>query len=143
MAKLTDKQRRFVQEYLVDRNATQAAIRAGYSKKTAKQMGTENLAKPAIAEAITKGQKRVSEKLDVTIENVVAELAKLAFANMDDYVEVMADGSAAVDLRNLNRDQMAAIGEVSREASASSKRPCARGWLNKTARSTSATLGGP
>ena len=45
--KLTDKQRRFVEEYLVDLNATQAAIRAGYSKRTARQTGAENLSKPA------------------------------------------------------------------------------------------------
>ena len=52
MSKLTDKQERFVQEYLIDLNATQAAIRAGYSKKTAQVIGSENLAKPLIAERI-------------------------------------------------------------------------------------------
>jgi phage terminase small subunit len=53
MGKLTAKQEAFCLEYLKDLNAAQAAIRAGYSKKTAQQMGSENLAKPVIAEKIT------------------------------------------------------------------------------------------
>ncbi len=57
--KLTAKQQRFCDEYLIDLNATQAAIRAGYSKKTARQMGTENMAKPSIKEYI---DERMAEK---------------------------------------------------------------------------------
>lgn len=56
---LTDKQRRFVEEYLVDLNATQAAIRAGYSKKTAGQIGDENLRKPEIAKAVQEEQENL------------------------------------------------------------------------------------
>ena len=52
MAKLTDKQQRFVEEYLIDLNATQAAIRAGYSPLSARQVGTENLSKPSIRACI-------------------------------------------------------------------------------------------
>lgn len=59
MAKLTAKQKRFCDEYLTDMNATQAAIRAGYSKKTAKQIGQENLTKLDIKEYI---EKRMAEK---------------------------------------------------------------------------------
>lgn len=59
MAKLTDKQKRFVDEYLIDCNATQAAIRAGYSKKTADSIGRENLRKPLISQAI---QRRMKSK---------------------------------------------------------------------------------
>ncbi len=51
-AKLTPKQHRFVEEYLIDLNATKAAGRARYSEKTARQIGSENLSKPAIQEAI-------------------------------------------------------------------------------------------
>lgn len=57
--KMTDKQKRFCDEYLIDLNATQAAIRAGYSKKTARQIGTENLAKPYIRKYI---ENRMKEK---------------------------------------------------------------------------------
>lgn len=59
MAKLTAKQQRFCDEYLIDLNATQAAIRAGYSKKTARVIGQENLLKPAVKEYI---QQRMDEK---------------------------------------------------------------------------------
>lgn len=59
MAKLTAKQQRFCDEYLIDLNATQGAIRAGYSKKTARVIGQENLQKPAVREYI---EKRMAEK---------------------------------------------------------------------------------
>lgn len=59
MAKLTAKQRRFCDEYLIDLNATQAAIRAGYSKKTAGKIGGENLQKPEIKACISE---RMAEK---------------------------------------------------------------------------------
>lgn len=60
--KLTAKQRRFVQEYLIDLNATQAAIRAGYSKNSARQVGTENLSKPSIKQAIEEKLKQIDEE---------------------------------------------------------------------------------
>lgn len=60
--KLTAKQRRFVQEYLIDLNATQAAIRAGYSRKTAGVIGDENLKKPYIREAIEEKLKQIDEE---------------------------------------------------------------------------------
>lgn len=77
--KLTPKQERFVKEYLVDLNATQAAIRAGYSKKTAKDIACENLAKPYLAEAIAKGRLKLSEKVEVSQDMVVREYKRLAF----------------------------------------------------------------
>lgn len=64
MANMTAKQQRFCDEYLIDLNATQAAIRAGYSEKTARQIGQENLTKPAIKEYI---DKRMAEKEDALI----------------------------------------------------------------------------
>ena len=72
MAKqLTDKQERFVEEYLVDLNATQAAIRAGYSKKTARDIGYENLTKPDIRAAIVDKRKEISRRVDLTIDDVI------------------------------------------------------------------------
>ena len=83
MTGLTDKQQRFVDEYLIDLNATQAAIRAGYSEKTAKEIGSENLTKPNIAKAIQEAQSRLSNKAQVTVEMVVQGLLKEA----QDYAE--------------------------------------------------------
>src|SRR5262245_39138560 len=63
---LTPKQQRFIAEYLIDLNATQAAIRAGYSAKTAEQQGYENLRKPEIAAAVAAGRARQLEKAELT-----------------------------------------------------------------------------
>src|SRR3546814_8117 len=79
---LTDKQRRFVEEYLVDLNATQAAIRAGYSKKTAASIGEENLRKPDIAKAIQEAQAARSKRTEITQDQVLKELAKIGFADI-------------------------------------------------------------
>lgn len=74
---LTAKQQRFVEEYLIDLNATQAAIRAGYSAETARQIGSENLSKPYIAAAIAERQAKVSAKLGLTLETHLATLNSL------------------------------------------------------------------
>lgn len=78
---LTDKQAKFVTEYLVDLNATQAALRAGYSKKTAHRTGQENLQKPPIAEAIAAKQEKLQKKTEITIERVIQEYKRLAFVD--------------------------------------------------------------
>ena len=78
MANLTPKQQRFVEEYLIDLNATQAAIRSGYSEKTAKEIGSENLTKPNIAKAIQEAQERLSNKTQLTVDMVVNGLLKEA-----------------------------------------------------------------
>ena len=83
MANLTPKQQRFVEEYLIDLNATQAAIRAGYSEKTAKEIGAENLTKPNIAQAIKEAQAKLSNKAQLTVEMVVNGLLREA----QDYAE--------------------------------------------------------
>jgi len=71
MAKLNEKQKKFCKEYVLDFNATQAAIRAGYSKKTASVIGYENLRKPQIQEYFKKLMKKPLEKADVSIDNVL------------------------------------------------------------------------
>lgn len=73
-AKLTDKQRTFVAEYLVDLNATQAAIRAGYSVKTAGSIGEENLRKPEIQAAIAEAQAERAEKTQRTALDVLKDI---------------------------------------------------------------------
>lgn len=79
---LNAKQRRFVEEYLSDLNATQAAIRAGYSAKTAGAMGFALLKKLEIANAIQEAMQKRSEKTGITAERVLAELARLSFADI-------------------------------------------------------------
>lgn len=79
---LTPKQRAFVREYLIDLNATQAAIRAGYSEKTAYSVGHENLSKPEIAAAVDAAMKLRSERTEITADRVLQELAKIGFADI-------------------------------------------------------------
>lgn len=80
--KFTVKQRTFIEEYLVDLNATQAAIRAGYSRKTAKEIGCENLSKPNIQEAIRVAMDERSQRTGVTVDRVLAAIAKIGFSDI-------------------------------------------------------------
>ena len=75
---MTAKQQLFVDEYLIDLNATQAAIRAGYSEKTAQAIGAENLTKPIVSEAIAEALKSRSERTEITQDRVLEKLAALA-----------------------------------------------------------------
>ena len=84
---LTDKQQRFVEEYLVDLNATQAAIRAGYSEETARAIGCENLTKPDIADAITEAMAARSKRVQVTADEVLRELVDVAMSDVNDLIE--------------------------------------------------------
>lgn len=71
---MNPKQSRFCEEYLIDLNATQAAIRAGYSAKTARQIGDENLSKPDIAAAVAAGMADRSQRTTITQDKVLADL---------------------------------------------------------------------
>ena len=96
MAKLTAKQQRFVDEYLIDLNATQAAIRAGYSEKTAFSIGTENLRKPLIQKAIQQRKQAREQRTEITQDRVIQELAAIGFARATDYAKIVPGGG--VDL---------------------------------------------
>lgn len=90
--KLTDKQEAFCREYVVDYNATQAAIRAGYSKKTAGPIAGENLARPEIQKRIGVLKRRLLDKIEIKAEDVarsdkeVAEVTWAELHNWDGYV---------------------------------------------------------
>lgn len=79
---MTPKQSRFVAEYLIDGNATQAAIRAGYSAKTAYSIGEENLRKPEIAAAVKAEHEKLLAKTGITAERVLQEMGRLAFSDV-------------------------------------------------------------
>ncbi|MCW2277745.1 terminase small subunit [Heliophilum fasciatum] len=78
---LTDKQARFVEEYLIDLNATQAAIRAGYSVKTANEQGSRLLANVSVRARIDERMAELSRRTGVNQERVIRELARIAFVN--------------------------------------------------------------
>ena len=83
---MTKKQKRFIEEYLIDLNATQAAIRAGYSPKTAKDIGCENLAKPNISDAIDKAMAERSRRTGINQDRILLELARIGLAKITDVV---------------------------------------------------------
>lgn len=109
MAELTDKQKKFCEEYLIDLNATQAAKRAGYSSDTAAVIGCENLIKPNIQNYIQSLQKALSEKTGITHERLLEEYAKIAFS---DIRELYAGDNQLLDVRQIDDSTAAAVMSV-------------------------------
>lgn len=108
MAKLTAKQKKFVEEYLIDLNATQAAIRAGYSPDTAKEIGCENLTKPNIKTEIDKAMAERSRRTGISQDRVLRELAKIAFVNPGDVINL----NQATVKSDAKEEDLAAIASV-------------------------------
>lgn len=128
---LSNKQRRFVDEYLVDLNATQAAIRAGYAPKRADAIGYENLRKPDIAAHISERMKDREKRTEITQDMVVAELAKIGFADIrkalkwgpeiyvidkDTGEAVASNGVSLIPSEDIDDTTAAAISEISQTA---------------------------
>ena len=134
VGRLSNRQRLFVKEYLVDLNATQAAIRAGYSVKTAGQIGDQNLRKLQIAAAIEEEMRNRASRIEITQDMVLRELAKIGFSDIRKIVRwgntelrqgVDADGESVtepyhglmlVGADDLDDDTAAAIAEISESA---------------------------
>lgn len=85
---LTKKQKVFVEEYLIDLNATQAAIRAGYSPDTAQEQSSRLLSNVMVKAAVDKAMAERSRRTGVNADRVLLELAKIGFANITDVVDV-------------------------------------------------------
>jgi len=112
--RLTPRQRRFVSEYLVDMNATQAALRAGYSKKNPKPIAWELLHKrPAVAEAIGKELLLREKRTLISGDRVLQQLARIAFADVRELANAGDEGIDVTSLKTLSDDLAAAIVELS------------------------------
>lgn len=98
MRPLTAKQARFIDEYPVDLNATRAAVRAGYSPKTAFVIGYENLQKDLIRSAVRRKLEESARKAGFTTDMVLKELSAIAFANICDFVE-WGRGPSAMEIQ--------------------------------------------
>ena len=109
---LSPKQLRFIDEYLIDLDATKAARRAGYSGKTAKIIGCQNLTKLNLAQEIEARQQALSLKTNLTAERILAEIVKIGYANMADYIRISKEGEPYIDLSTMTRDQAAALSET-------------------------------
>jgi len=106
---LTPKQATFVEEYLVDLNATQAAIRAGYSKKTAVVIGCQNLMKVNIQAAIQFAKEKRSKRTEITQDKVLREYARLAFFDIRNLYD---EDGVLIPIHKLDADTAAAIGGI-------------------------------
>ncbi|MDT8894196.1 terminase small subunit [Halomonas sp. I1] len=93
---LTPRQSRFVDEYLVDLNATQAAIRAGYSERTARQTGAQNLSKPNITDAIEQRKAHRSERTRIDADYVLHRLVEI---DQMDVADILADDGSILPVR--------------------------------------------
>ena len=107
---MTKKEERFCREYVIDLNGTQAAIRAGYSEKTARQIGSENLSKPDIKERINELQSDLQKSTGLTAIRVLNEHKLIAFNSIahlhDSWIELK-------DYNSLTSDQKACIKSIS------------------------------
>jgi len=108
VAGLTEKQKRFIEEYLIDLNATQAAIRAGFSVKNADKIGSILLGKIRVKNAIDKAMAERSRRTGITQDRVLRELAKVAFVNPTDVINM----DEATIRGEANREDTAAIASV-------------------------------
>jgi phage terminase small subunit len=109
---LSDKQKVFCREYLKDLNASQAAIRAGYSKVSAGQQSALLMKDPRIAEKIKIGMDKRIDRTHVTIDRVVTELARMAFSDVTEFMEWSENVGKIKDSIELTPDQSACIKEV-------------------------------
>ncbi len=116
---LSPQRQKFVSEYLVDFNAKHAAIRAGYSERTSQAQGSRLLTYAEVQEGISKALQDQQKRTAITADRVLAELGKIAFANVSDYVNTTAEGGRTIgeaNLENCTRDQLAALSEISLDA---------------------------
>lgn len=109
---LTEKQARFVAEYLVDLNATEAAKRAGYSEKTAYSIGFENLRKPEIQDALQKAMADRAKRTEISQDRVLKELAAIGFAKATDYVQIRDGCVHLTETDALAEEQRRAISSI-------------------------------
>ena len=109
MKSLTSKQKKFCEEYLIDLNATQAAIRAGYSSNRASEIGYQLLHKTTVQGVIQKLQKLLSEKTDVSAQKVINEFAKIAFTNPK---ELFGEDGSPLSISELPDNVAAVVSEI-------------------------------
>lgn len=110
----------FAHEYVIDLNGSRAAIAAGYSERRAKVTGSELVTKRNVAALIDKLLSARASKLEIKAERVLEEIARQAFSNMLDYMEIIDGKPTGLDLSKLTRDQAACIQEITEDTTGGS-----------------------
>jgi len=111
--RLTDKQKRFVYyEYSLDLNATQAAIRAGYSKKTAQEQSSRLLSNIMVKAEIERMRKATEKRIEVTLDRIIAEYARVAFTGLSKFICINEYGSLVLDLSRCTPNDLDLLAEL-------------------------------
>jgi phage terminase small subunit len=110
--RFSPKQHLFIEAYLIHKNATKAAIAAGFSERSANNQGTRLMANDAIRAEIEARLASTLDRYAVTSDRIVRELAKIAFGNVNDFILVQDDGSLVVDFGTATREQMASLKSI-------------------------------
>jgi phage terminase small subunit len=110
--RFTPKQRLFIEAYLIHKNASKAAIAAGFSERSANNQGTRLMANDAIRAEIEARLTSTFDRYAITSARIIRELALIAFGNIGDYVTVQDNGGAIIDLTSTTRDQLAALNSI-------------------------------
>ena len=109
---MTDKQKLFCKEYIIDLNATRAAKDAGYSKKTANSIGPENLVKPCIQEYIAKLQEKRSDKVEITADDVLREYKLIGISDVKNYFDIIGGELILKSFEDMSPDISRAIESI-------------------------------
>jgi phage terminase small subunit len=110
--RFTPRQHLFIEAFLILMNATKAAIAAGFSERSANNQGTRLMANDAIRAEIEARLASTLDRYAVTSDRIIRELAKIAFANIGDFIAVQDGGSAIVDFGTATREQMASLKSI-------------------------------
>jgi len=112
VVKLTSKQQAFCEEYLIDLNATQAAIRAGYTARTANNHINQIVVNSGVQAEIARLKAKRAQRTEITADNVVLELAKIGFSNIEDFAKIEGKTVKFTDFKDLTREQLAAVESI-------------------------------
>ena len=112
MSKAQAKQAIFVREYMIHRNGTKAAIAAGYAPRSASVTSCRLLRNAKVQSTVAELTDERLDRLEITADTVLQELAKIAFANMKDYLAVETDGSISVDVSQISPNQASALADL-------------------------------
>ena len=110
--RFTPMQRLFIEAYLIHKNATKAAIAAGFSERSANNQGTRLMANDAIRGEIEARLASTFDRYAITSDRIIRELALIGFGSIDDFIAVQDDGSLVVDFGTATREQMASLKSV-------------------------------
>lgn len=120
--RFTERQLRFIEQFMIDGNATQAAVRAGFSTKTAQQQGARLLSNVVVSAEIARRRTLLSRRYEISADRVVSEYAKIAFARVTDYTTFGPKGVTARDSKDIDESALDAIAEVKERSGKGSRR---------------------